>query len=915
MNIPQVGRKPLPTDDSNARAHLKKRNRQDKTDPFVTDPNPEIQVLGKLALRRNDINDLFALGDLCALQSHSPDNRLLVYYIGKALIAYKRALTHAVHEVDRKTARRAIDEYLRWLFDFAECHPIRRNIAAALWAATDDEDQPETRPTFQRHLIGLLDSYRQKLSTKTAVAKPKKELPANEDDEIDADAVANAEADIDNDSTHADFPPPLLASDASMTIADTGAIIEFQSNIVESQFISETQAEESAVFDQTSFEGNHDMPSVKPTASVKTDPDNPPDSTDEDPENVIGGDYSVGDRIDGRYEVSEVLRGGMGVVYLCYDHDQREPVAIKTFQSKYLENERALTRFNHEATVWVRLEKHRHIVQARLVQDISKRPHFILEYVSGTEELGSDLRSWIEHRKLDLTTTVEYALHIALGMQHATSKVSGLVHRDLKPANILVTHDHIAKVTDFGLVHSVDLTEISTAELEKTPADEHLYPSDRLTKVGAIVGTAPYMSPEQCQSKEVDMRSDIYSFGCVLYEMLTGKRVFRARKFSEWMMAHLNEKPSMMVKDKRAIPDKLQQFVLKCLEKNPIYRPQNWGDIVAYFTDLYTEITGKAPEVEVTGPALEARELMDKGYSLTALKRYDEAITAYDQAIALKPDYAWAWARKGRTYRLLERYEEAIACYDRAIAILPRYAFAWNGKGIVLERMKQLDDALRCYEIATEHNPNDVWYWFNRANVLYDLERFKEAIPLLERALQIDPKHPNSWAKLGQIHRVMKNYPESAKAYEQAIHLDPAYAWAYNGCGLVYKAMGRLQEAVTVFRRAARYMPNEVWHWYNLTDTLVEMGNYRDALQPAEEATRTDPNHAFSWAKLGQVFRHLRRLPEALTAYDRALALDNDSAWSINGKGIVLEQMERYAEAHICYARAAELKPNDVWHW
>lgn len=175
-------------------------------------------------------------------------------------------------------------------------------------AITDDEDQPETRPTFQRHLIGLLDSYRQKLSTKkAATAKPKKEIIADDEDEIDADAVADAEAD--NDSTHADFPPPLLASDASMTIADTGAIIEFQSNIIESQFISETQAEESAVFDQTSFEGNHDMPSVKPTASVKTDPDNPVDTTDEDPEKTPVGDYTVGDRIDGRYEVSEVLRG------------------------------------------------------------------------------------------------------------------------------------------------------------------------------------------------------------------------------------------------------------------------------------------------------------------------------------------------------------------------------------------------------------------------------------------------------------------------------------------------------------------------------------------------------------------------------------------------------------------------------
>ena len=331
-------------------------------------------------------------------------------------------------------------------------------------------------------------------------------------------------------------------------------------------------------------------------------------------------EFNIGQRIDGRFEVADVRWGGMGVVYLCYDHEQREPVAIKSFQGKFLNNSRAVARFEKEAATWIHLEKHQNIVQARLVQNINERPHIILEHISGAEGVGVDLRSWIDRNRLDIETALLFGLHIALAMQHATQKVPGLVHRDLKPGNILVTHDAIAKVTDFGLVRSLELNDIPT-DFEPIVEEDSSTNAYRLTRFGAIVGTAPYMSPEQCKAIDVDMRSDIYSFGCVMYEMLTGKHIFQARGIQDWMQSHLNEKPRFDSQAEADIPDNLRYIVLSCLNKELDARPQNWGQLVNDLSAAYEEVIGSMPLLEISGPRLQARELMDKGYSLTELGR------------------------------------------------------------------------------------------------------------------------------------------------------------------------------------------------------------------------------------------------------------------------------------------------------
>ena len=203
--------------------------------------------------------------------------------------------------------------------------------------------------------------------------------------------------------------------------------------------------------------------------------------------------WEIGDRIEGRWEIYQIMIGGMGIVYIVYDHKHRMPYAVKTFRDdKLVDDSDVAADFTKEALAWVNLDAHENVTRAEFVQTISGKPFLFLEYVS-----GGDLKSWIGTPRLteNLPQVLRFAIQFCDGMNHAVAK--GIkVHRDIKPRNCLITEDHTLKVTDFGMAKAFDDTRPASAKDESaTEKVRDLNVSDTRTGTGA--GTCIHMAPEQ----------------------------------------------------------------------------------------------------------------------------------------------------------------------------------------------------------------------------------------------------------------------------------------------------------------------------------------------------------------------------------------------------------------------------------
>jgi serine/threonine protein kinase/Tol biopolymer transport system component len=265
-----------------------------------------------------------------------------------------------------------------------------------------------------------------------------------------------------------------------------------------------------------------------------------------------------------RYEIrSQLGAGGMGEVYRARDTEIGREVAVKVLPSAFAEDPDRLQRFQQEACAAGALN-HPNILSIYDVGKHNGAPYLVSELLE-----GETLRKRIAGLSLGQRRALDYALQISNGLAAAHEK--GIVHRDLKPDNIFITNDGRVKILDFGLA------KLTQRDTEQAQTD---IPTRRVdTAPGVIMGTVGYMSPEQLKGHTVDQRSDVFSFGAILYEMLSGRRAFHGQSAAETMSAILKEDPPDLSDTNKSVSPALARLVTHCLEKNPEARFHSARDL------------------------------------------------------------------------------------------------------------------------------------------------------------------------------------------------------------------------------------------------------------------------------------------------------------------------------------------------
>ncbi len=643
--------------------------------------------------------------------------------------------------------------------------------------------------------------------------------------------------------------------------------------------------------------------------------------------------------------VEEIGAGGMGVVYQARDERLERDVAVKVLPPDTLTDGVARKRFRKEALSLSRLN-HPNIGMVFDFDSQDGVDFIVMELIPGIT-LGERLREGA----LPESEVAQIGEQLAEGLSAAHAQ--GVIHRDLKPANVRITPEGRVKLLDFGLAQAARQSSETVS-------------TESMTATGQVMGTVPYMSPEQLRGERVDARSDLFSLGSVLYEMATGLRPFPQESQPRVISAILSEAPPAPRRVRGELTPELERVVLKCLEKE---RERRYGSAAELATDLRRLAQPGAPAVR--GPVsralvrrvaigLIAAAVVTAGAAILALdvgglrgKLFRQAVTSAVPSLAVLPlanlsgDASQEYFADGMTDEIITRLAQvrALKVISRTSAMQykgtkkapPQIAKELGVRMLVEGTVRRAGDRVRISaELIEAATQRSVWAeTFERS--LTDVfavqseiaravvEQLRARLTPEERILiaatkRVDPEAHEEYLKgLYELNWYEEDAFQRARDhFQRAIQIDPGYALAHAGLGLTYTTYSSLllppREAMPRARaeaQAALALDSTLAEAHGVLGYVMALydWNWTKAEHELRRGVELYPSNAWAHQNLGYYLTVTSRFEEARREFDRALDLDPLSRYAATQTTWPLYEGRRYVEAVAQADRVLELDP------